>query len=145
VVGMLDKDSEGLLLWNNHFQLSHQSISPKKEIKITYFAEIKGRVTEQDIDAFKKGVILDDGYKAMPAELMILKRGAFSEVEVTITEGKFHQVKRMFEANEKKVVYLKRKKMGEIHLDPILALGEYRELTEEEVNYCLSLIPDEIR
>jgi|SRR5690625_3025844 len=144
-VGRLDKDTEGLLLLTNHGQLAHQLLSPKKEIKKTYFAEIKGRVTEQDIEAFKKGVILDDGYKTKPAELMILKRGAFSEVEVTITEGKFHQVKRMFEAVGKKVVYLKREKMGEIHLDPILALGEYRELTEEEVNYCLSLIPDEIR
>lgn len=143
-VGRLDKDTEGLLLLTNHGQLAHQLLSPKKEIEKTYYAEIKGRVTEQDVEAFENGLILDDGYKTKSANLTILKRGDVSEIEVTITEGKFHQVKRMFEAVGKKVVYLKRVRMGEILLDDTLALGEYRELNVEELNYCLSLIPEEI-
>ena len=132
-VGRLDKDTEGLLVLTNDGQLAHRVLSPKKHVPKTYYAKIEGVVTEQDVKAFADGVTLDDGYETMPAELVILKSDEISEIELTIHEGKFHQVKRMFESVGKKVVYLKRLSMGKLKLDESLALGEYRELTEEEV------------
>lgn len=132
-VGRLDKDTVGLLLLTNNGKLSHQLLSPNKHVTKTYFAKIKGKVTESDVLAFKKGVTLDDGYLTKPSDLKILYSGDLSEIELDLTEGKFHQVKRMFEAVEKKVVYLKRMKMGNLELDPALKEGEYRELTEEEL------------
>lgn len=132
-VGRLDKDTEGLLVLTNDGQLSHRVLSPKKHVPKTYYAKIQGKVTEEDILAFEKGVILDDGYETMPSQLKILKSNDISEIELTIHEGKFHQVKRMFESVDKKVVYLKRISMGKLKLDESLELGEYRELTEEEV------------
>lgn len=132
-VGRLDKDTEGLLVLTNDGQLAHRVLSPKKHVPKTYYAKIEGVVTEEDVKAFAEGVILDDGYETMPAELEILKSDDISEIELTIHEGKFHQVKRMFESVGKKVVYLKRLSMGKLKLDEGLALGEYRELTEEEV------------
>lgn len=132
-VGRLDKDTEGLLLLTNDGQLAHNLLSPKKEVPKKYFARVSGVVTEEDIRQFANGVTLDDGYETKPGELVILRSAPVSEIELTITEGKFHQVKRMFEAVDKKVVYLKRMTMGTLHLDPRLRLGEYRELTEEEL------------
>ncbi len=132
-VGRLDKDTEGLLVLTNDGQLSHRVLSPKKHVPKTYYAKIQGKVTEEDILAFEKGVILDDGYETMPSQLKILKSDDISEIELTIHEGKFHQVKRMFESVDKKVVYLKRISMGKLKLDESLELGGYRELTEEEV------------
>lgn len=136
-VGRLDKDTEGLLLLTNDGQLAHRLLSPKKHVPKTYFAQILGEVTEEDEEAFREGVILDDGYKTKPGELKILKSGLTSDIELTITEGKFHQVKRMFMAVGKKVVYLKRISMGPLILDESLPLGEYRELTEEELESLL--------
>ena len=132
-VGRLDKDTEGLLVLTNDGQLAHRVLSPKKHVPKTYYAKVEGVVTEEDVKAFAEGVTLDDGYETMPAELEILKSDDISEIELTIHEGKFHQVKRMFESVGKKVVYLKRLSMGKLKLDESLALGEYRELTEEEV------------
>jgi 16S rRNA pseudouridine516 synthase len=132
-VGRLDKDTEGLLLITNDGQLAHRLLSPKKHVPKTYFAVIDGEVTERDIEAFKNGVTLDDGYKTNPGELKILKSGFTSDIELTITEGKFHQVKRMFQAVGKRVIYLKRISMGPLMLDDTLELGEYRELTDEEI------------
>ena len=132
-VGRLDKDTEGLLVLTNDGQLAHRVLSPKKHVPKTYYAKIQGKVTEEDILAFEKGVILDDGYETMPSQLKILKSDDRSEIELTIHEGKFHQVKRMFESVGKKVVYLKRLSMGKLMLDENLGLGEYRELTDEEV------------
>lgn len=132
-VGRLDKDTEGLLVLTNDGQLAHRVLSPKKHVPKTYYAKIQGKVTEEDILAFEKGVILDDGYETMPSQLKILKSDDMSEIELTIHEGKFHQVKRMFESVGKKVVYLKRLSMGKLILDENLSLGEYRELTDEEV------------
>ncbi|HEY9576479.1 MAG TPA: pseudouridine synthase, partial [Pseudobacillus sp.] len=105
-VGRLDKDTEGLLLLTNDGVLAHQLLSPKKHVPKTYFAVIDGEVTEEDSKAFQKGVTLDDGYVTKPGKLTILKSGLRSDIELTITEGKFHQVKRMFEAVGKRVVYL---------------------------------------
>ena len=132
-VGRLDKETEGLLVLTNDGQLAHRVLSPKKHVPKTYYAKIEGVVTEDDIKAFAKGVTLDDGYETMPAELVILKSDEISEIELTIHEGKFHQVKRMFESVDKKVIYLKRLSMGKLQLDKNLALGEYRELTDEEI------------
>jgi 16S rRNA pseudouridine516 synthase len=132
-VGRLDKDTEGLLLITNDGQLSHQLLSPKKHVPKTYYAKVDGIVTEADIVAFKEGVTLEDGYETKPAQLEILNSDNESEIKLTITEGKFHQVKRMFEAVGKKVVYLKRLSMGSLRLDETLMLGEYRELTDEEL------------
>ena len=138
-VGRLDKDTEGLLLLTNDGELAHQLTSPKKDIEKTYYAKISETVTEVDVEKFQHGVTLDDGYHTKPAKLNIIQSGKLSEIEVTITEGKFHQVKRMFEAVGKKVVYLKRIKMGELSLDESLAIGSFRELNDAELNYCLSL------
>lgn len=132
-VGRLDKDTEGLLVLTNDGQLAHRVLSPKKHVPKTYYAKIEGIVTEEDVVAFSKGVTLDDGYETMPSQLKILKSDEISEIELTIHEGKFHQVKRMFESVGKKVVYLKRLSMGKLVLDKNLELGEYRELTEEEI------------
>ncbi|NRG46487.1 pseudouridine synthase [Bacillus sp. CRN 9] len=137
-VGRLDKDTEGLLLLTNDGQLSHRLLSPKKHVPKTYFAVIDREVTEGDIVSFKEGVMLDDGYETKPAHLKIIKSGLPSEIELTITEGKFHQVKRMFEAVGKNVIYLKRLSMGPLLLDESLQLGEYRELTDEELQLLLN-------
>lgn len=132
-VGRLDKDTEGFLLITNDGKLAHELLSPKKEVPKTYYAHIDGRVDEIDIEKFAQGVTLEDGYFTKPGQLRILHSGETSEIELTITEGKFRQVKRMFEAVGKRVVYLKRLSMGPLELDSALRLGEYRELTEEEV------------
>ncbi|MFG6121221.1 MULTISPECIES: pseudouridine synthase [Thalassobacillus] len=138
-VGRLDKDTEGLLLITNDGQLAHRLTSPKKDVGKTYYAVIDGEVTDADREKFKKGVTLDDGYVTKPGQLQILVTGAVSEIELTITEGKYHQVKRMFEAVGKRVTYLKRISMGTLQLDEDLAPGEYRELSDEEVAYLKEL------
>jgi 16S rRNA pseudouridine516 synthase len=140
-VGRLDKDTEGFLLITNDGQLSHKLLSPKKHVPKTYFAVIEGEVTEEDIEAFKNGVTLDDGYETKPGALVILKSGLTSDIELTITEGKFHQVKRMFQAVGKRVIYLKRLSMGPLKLDETLELGEYRELTEDELEMLMTYEP----
>ena len=131
-VGRLDRDTEGLCLLTNDGQLSHRLLSPSKHVPKTYYAEVRGCVTEEDAAAFSRGVTLDDGYHTKPGELVILSAGAVSKVHITITEGKFHQVKRMFQAVGKEVVYLKRIRMNRLCLDPALQPGEIRVLTEEE-------------
>ncbi|MEJ8764914.1 pseudouridine synthase [Oceanobacillus sp. HCA-5259] len=135
-VGRLDKGTEGLLLLTNDGDLAHRLLSPKKNVEKTYFATIEGRITDEDIRKFKDGVDIGETELTKPAELVILRSGSISEIELTITEGKFHQVKRMFEAVGKKVTYLKRLRMGELTLDPSLPKGEYRRLNEEELAYC---------
>lgn len=132
-VGRLDKDTEGLLLLTNDGKLAHELLSPKKHVAKTYYAEVLGEVTTEDSLAFQRGVTLDDGYQTMPAQLAILHSGAESTVEISIYEGKFHQVKRMFAAVGKKVTYLKRLSMGPLCLDPTLSRGDYRQLYGEEI------------
>ena len=132
-VGRLDKDTVGLLLLTNDGALTHRLLSPKKDVPKVYYAKVAGRVTESDVEAFKEGVILDDGYHTKPGHLNILKSDQISEIELTITEGKFHQVKRMFQSVNKEVIYLKRLSMGALKLDNSLEEGSYRELTTEEL------------
>lgn len=132
-VGRLDKDTEGLLVLTNDGKAAHDLLSPKKHVPKTYYADILGTVTPEDGERFKEGVMLDD-YKTMPADLTILESGSeTSKILLTIYEGKYHQVKRMFESVGKKVTYLKRMQMGHLKLDESLPLGHYRELTEAEL------------
>ncbi|HWT76444.1 MAG TPA: pseudouridine synthase [Mobilitalea sp.] len=133
-VGRLDKDTEGLLLLTNDGDLTHQLLSPKKHVDKVYYSKVKGKVTEDDQRAFLKGVDIGEESLTLPAKLTILASDDISEIELTIQEGKFHQVKRMFEAVGKEVIYLKRLSMGSLVLDPNLEIGEYRELTKEEVD-----------
>jgi len=133
-VGRLDKDTEGLLILTNDGELSHNLLSPKKHIPKTYYATIDGEVTTQDVKLFEMGVVLEDDYKTLPAKLKILECAELSKIELTIMEGKFHQVKRMFESVDKKVVFLRRVSFGPLKLDENLLEGQCRELSKEEVN-----------
>lgn len=146
-VGRLDKDTEGLLLITNDGPLAHRLLSPRKHVDKCYYAKVRGEVTGEDVEQFAQGLFLaglgeEKEEKTMPARLEILKTvstggeedpGFVSEILLTIQEGKFHQVKRMFQAVGKEVLYLKRLSMGSLKLDPELAPGQYRELTKEEM------------
>lgn len=133
-VGRLDKDTVGLLLLTNDGELNHRLISPKWHVDKVYYAKIDKAVDEKDVEAFKNGITLDDGYKCKEGKLEIISSSdEGAEVMVTIQEGKYHQVKRMFEALGKTVVYLKRTEFGGLPLDQELEEGEYRELTEDEL------------
>ena len=133
-VGRLDKDTVGLLLLTNDGELNQRLISPKWHVDKVYYAKIDKAVDEKDVEAFKNGITLDDGYKCKEGKLEIINSSnEGAEVMVTIQEGKYHQVKRMFEALGKTVVYLKRTEFGGLPLDQELEEGEYRELTEDEL------------
>jgi 16S rRNA pseudouridine516 synthase len=135
-VGRLDKDTEGLLLVTNDGELAHRLLAPKKHVDKTYFAKIDGVVTEEDVASFETGLDIGEKNRTMPAKLVILhvdEEKETSEIRITIQEGKFHQVKRMFEAVGKTVTYLKRLSMGSLVLDEGLLPGEARRLTDEEV------------
>lgn len=159
-VGRLDKDTEGLLLITDDGQLAHRLLAPGKHVDKTYYAVVTGQVTDEDIEAFGQGIELDDSLTAMPAKLQtkaemddhiaalipadvrgILPDGAddYSQTTVTIKEGKFHQIKRMFAARGKEVLYLKRLSMGPLSLDPTLAPGQFRPLTQEEINTLMAV------
>lgn len=135
--GRLDRDTEGLLLITNDGKLAHQLLSPKKHVDKVYYATVRGRLPEDASSRFMEGLTLEDGTRTLPAKLEILKSGEDSEIRLTIREGKFHQVKRMFEAVGCQVTYLKRLSMGNLTLDESLAPGEYRRLTEEEIRLLM--------
>lgn len=132
-VGRLDKDTEGLLLITNDGALAHDLLSPKKHVDKTYYARIDGTVTQEDVIRFAEGLDIGEEKPTLPGKLVILTSNPISEIELTIQEGKFHQVKRMFQAVGKEVIYLKRLSMGSLTLDPHLPLGAVRPLTEDEV------------
>lgn len=129
--GRLDKDTEGLLILTNDGQFSHEIMSPRHLVPKTYYAKISGELIENSIALFEKGLSLADGHVCLPAKLEILSE---SEVLVTISEGKYHQVKRMIAACGGKVEYLKRISIGNLKLDDSLKLGEFRFLSDEEVS-----------
>lgn len=133
-VGRLDLDTEGLLLITNDGALSHDLLSPAKHVKKIYEARIDGIVTEEDAALFAEGVEIGDPTRTKPAKLIIKKSAPVSDVEITITEGRYHQIKRMFQAVGKEVVYLKRIGMGNLKLDETLPPGAYRELTPQELS-----------
>lgn len=166
--GRLDRDTEGLLLITNDGALAHRLLSPKHHVDKRYYAVVSGTVTEDDVQAFADGLILPDGLECLPAKLEILRAAdddeevssdksvpdnetapdgsvhddealATSEVEVVIQEGKFHQIKRMFATRGMEVLYLKRLTMGPLILDDTLEPGEYRRLTNEELQALKSL------
>lgn len=136
-VGRLDKDTEGLLLITNDGALAHQLLSPKKHVPKVYYARVAGRVTAEDVERFAAGLPVDETLTAMPAKLTVLavhEPDPVSEITLEIHEGKFHQVKRMFETVGKEVIYLKRLSMGPLALDEALKPGAYRELTGAELD-----------
>ena len=150
-VGRLDKDTVGLLIITNDGKLAHSLLSPVKHIDKKYFARVEGIITEEHIKRFKEGLKLKDGTLTKPAQLEIIKSGNegldnskleneksnnISDVEITICEGKYHQIKRMIACIGGKVIYLKRLSMGRLELDENLHEGEYRRLTEDEIK-CL--------
>lgn len=131
-VGRLDIDTEGLLLLTNDGELSHKLLSPKHHVPKTYVAQLEKAVTMAEVQAFEGGLDLGD-FITLPAKLRVLSESEPYMAEVTICEGKFHQVKRMFEKCGNKVLYLKRVKMKNLCLDEKLGLGEIRELSEIEL------------
>jgi 16S rRNA pseudouridine516 synthase len=137
--GRLDKDSVGLLILSNDGKLAHELLSPKKHVSKVYYLKIKGRLDDTDIEAFKNGITLEDGYVTKEGKLEIIKSDEISECLATISEGKFHQLKRMFIALNKEVVFLKRIKFKDIELDESLKEGEYRLLTKEEIDSLKSI------
>ena len=134
-VGRLDKDTEGLMLLTNDGELAHRLISPKKDVVKKYYVEVSGELKEEHLSIVEAGVILEDGYKCKPARLEILESSEVkSKANIYISEGKFHQVKRMMKSLETTVTYLKRISIGKLILDENLELGEYRYLTNEELD-----------
>lgn len=154
-VGRLDKDTEGLLLITDDGLLAHRLLAPGKHVDKTYYAVVTGRITEEDIRAFAEGLTVDGEFTAMPAQLRpaaeadralaglipeIIRTGMspeitdYSQILVTIREGKYHQIKRMFASRRKEVLYLKRLSMGQLFLDPSLLPGRFRPLTREEID-----------
>lgn len=135
-VGRLDKDTEGLLILTNDGVFSHQLLSPKKHVEKEYEAVVQGIMTSEDVIAFAKGLIIDGEEQTLPAQLFIDsvdQERATSHIRLILHEGKFHQVKRMVKAVGKEVTYLKRIRMGKFPLPEDLSLGEYRQMTEEEL------------
>lgn len=134
-VGRLDKDTEGLLLITNDGALAHRLLSPRKHVDKCYYAEVAGGASQEDVRLFAEGIDIgaEQEERTRPARLEILESGQVSKVRLTIQEGKFHQVKRMFRAVGKEVLYLKRERMGTLVLDEGLRPGQYRHLTEKEI------------
>ncbi|MDI3481556.1 MAG: rRNA pseudouridine516 synthase [Tepidanaerobacteraceae bacterium] len=131
-VGRLDRDAEGLILLTDDGKLAHSLLSPKNKVEKVYYVEVMGILNEDDVDAFGKGISLED-FITLPSKLDILEAGNISKALVKIYEGKFHQVKRMMKARGKHVTYLKRISIGPLNLDEKLGPGKWRELTDSEV------------
>lgn len=130
-VGRLDKDTEGLLLITNDGKLAHFLLSPKRKVPKTYYVETKDEVTKEMAEKLCQGVDIGEEKLTLPAKTKLLSQ---TSLYLTITEGKFHQVKRMIKAVGTEVTYLKRISMGSLTLDLNLKKGEYRTLTKEEVD-----------
>ena len=130
-VGRLDRDTEGLLLLTDDGELAHALLSPKKHVDKVYYARVSGRLAPEDCAAFEAGMTLGDGLECLPAGLELLSP---QEALVTLREGKFHQVKRMFAAVEREVLTLHRETFGSLVLDEALPCGQWRELTEAEAS-----------
>lgn len=131
-VGRLDKDTQGLLLFTTDGQMAHRLLAPTSGVEKEYEAVVSGELTQLDVQAFAEGLHLND-FDALPARLTVRSvHNGSSEASVVVTEGKFHQVKRMFGARGHEVLSLKRVRFGPLTLDPVLAPGEYRELNQEE-------------
>ena len=143
-VGRLDIDTEGLLILTNDGMLTHNLLAPNKHVNKKYYVELKNPVSQSDIEKLEKGIELENGFITKDAKIEVIENAdipinkktgerTVSKAYITITEGKYHQVKRMFKALDNKVIYLKRIQMGKLKLDEKLKTGEYRELTENEI------------
>lgn len=142
-VGRLDKDTEGLLIITNDGELAHRLLSPKHHVDKVYEATVKGIIPYSCVEQFAKGLYVDKDFTAMPAKLDILSYDNDSDtthINITIKEGKYHQIKRMFTAVGSEVLYLKRLSMGKLMLDETLKTGEYRALTESEISILKNTI-----
>ena len=153
-VGRLDIDTEGLLLLTNDGVLAHNLLSPKKHVDKKYYVELKEPLTIEKKKILENGIKLEENFVTKKAKIEIIDKDKVKDknknidintntnevnsVFITISEGKFHQVKRMFKFVENEVLYLKRVKMGKLLLPENLKLGEYRELSEEEMNLILN-------
>lgn len=136
-VGRLDKDTVGLLLLTNHGELAHSLLSPKKHVPKKYFVKTDGFISEEIVNSLEAGVLIGQGEKTLPA---IIEDRKENQCMITITEGKFHQIKRMFHAVGRNVVFLKRLSIGSLILDERLGEGQIRKLTKEEVDaLCLKI------
>ncbi len=133
--GRLDLDTEGFVLLTDDGAFAHEILSPKKHVPKRYYVEVDGQLDASDIEAFAQGIFIDGGYQTMPASLTILN--AKNAAEVVIREGKYHQIKQMFQKRGKPVRYLKRLSIGALTLDPALLPGEIKKLTKEEIN-CIN-------
>ena len=127
-VGRLDKDTEGMLLFTNDGDLCYEMTHPDKKFKKTYYAELDREITEEDLDRLREGVIIDS-YKCLPAEVEKIES---KKIYLTITEGKYHQVKKMLKAVKNKVIYLKRIKFGNLELGDMIP-GEVREIIKQDI------------
>lgn len=128
-VGRLDKDTSGLLLLTNDGDYAHRVISPKSGVEKLYYAKVDGRLSQEDVEAFEKGIVLADGTKCLPAKLEILSQ---SECHVRVMEGKYHQVRRMLASRNAPVLELRRLSIGTLKLDESLGPGGFRELAQTE-------------
>lgn len=144
-VGRLDKDTEGLLIITNDGKTANNLLAPGKHVDKMYYAEVAGEVTEETVTSFEEGLDIGDAALTAPAQLRLIscereKRSGtadtvpVSRVEIVITEGRYHQIKRMFQAVGMEVLYLKRLSMGPITLDGNLACGAYRALSKQEID-----------
>lgn len=131
-VGRLDKDTEGLLLFTSDGELNHRLLAPKYGVEKTYFAKVDGALCDSCIHKMQEGIVLND-MTCLPAKLTILSKGIYSEALLSVKEGKFHQVKRMFLALGHEVVYLKRVRFGSLLLDETLQPGGFRALSDAEL------------
>ncbi|MDR2183028.1 MAG: rRNA pseudouridine synthase [Clostridiales bacterium] len=136
-VGRLDKDTTGLIILTNDGGFAHRALSPKKHVEKVYLAQVDSELGQKEARAFENGITLDDGYRTMPAGLEILND---KMARVIIKEGKFHQIKRMFEALGVNVIWLKRTAFAGIDLDEGLAPGEFRRLSQDEMNIIVNLL-----
>ena len=135
-IGRLDKDTEGLLIMTNDGMLSHELLSPTKHVEKEYYVEVAGQLNEYDIELFKKGFDIGEKRNTLPAILNVINIDSINSVSIAhiiIKEGKFHQIKRMFEYVNKPVTYLKRIRMGNLKLDDSLEKGAYKTITKEEI------------
>lgn len=137
-VGRLDRDVTGLVILTTNGQMAHRLISPKWKAEKLYRAVCEGELTQKDVCAFAEGLELSD-FTARPAQMHILSSGETSTADVILTEGKFHQVKRMFAAIGHPLIRLERRKIGCVELDPSLSHGEYRKLTQQEIDGLLRM------
>lgn len=140
-VGRLDKDTTGLLILTNDGQLNHQIVSPNRHVEKEYRATISGRLPERAIERFAEGIVIDGNEKCLPAQLMIEEEDASemaTKVRVILLEGKYHQVKRMFQALNCEVMMLERIRIGAMTLPSDLALGDYKKYSYDELNEAIN-------